>query len=183
MPNPFTLRRRSSSRINPDLESREVQFQARARPSTPRGRRGSWFTRKNKRERIVPMDDEIYGTEQIPMVSVEMARQNSNSSRNEDYPSIKTINLDEVPVTDIVSPAEFRSVEVVGNEGRACCIPGFSSMQNCRICPERLQPEAPRPAENVTRRNEKGGKKRRKTSKRKKRHQLKKRHYSRRRRL
>ena len=182
MSNPFTLRRRSSSRINPlDVESRAAEFQVRARPSTPRGR---WFTRKIRRERIVPVDDEIYGTEQIPMASVtEMARQNSNSSRNEDYPSIKELNLDEVPVTDIVSPAEFRSVEVVGNEGSDCCIPGFSSMQNCRICPEHLQPEAPRPEENVTHQKGIGGKKRKRTSRRAKKRQLKKRHYSRRRRL
>jgi hypothetical protein len=181
MPNPFTLRRRSSSQINPDLESREVQFQVRNRPPTPRG---SWFTRKNRRRQIVPVfDDNIVGTEQIPMASVEISRQNSNSSRNEDYPSIKEINLDEVPVTDVVSPADFRSAEVVGNEGSDCCIPGFSSIQNCRICPERLQPERPRPGENVTRRNEKGGRKRKRTSRRTKRRrqrQLKKRHYSRR---
>jgi hypothetical protein len=174
----FTLRRRNSSRINPsDVESRAAEFQVRARPPTPRG---NWFTRKIRRERIVPVDDEIYGTEQIPMVSVVgMTRQSSNSSIKGEYPSIKEINLAEVPVTDIVSPAEFRSVEVVGNEGSDCCIPGMSSMQNCRICPER--PEAIRPPENVTRKNEAGGKKRRKSTKRSKKRQLKKRHYSRRR--
>ena len=178
----FTLRRRNSSRINPsDVESRAAEFQVRARPPTPRG---NWFTRKNRRERIVPVDEEIYGTEQIPMASVTgIVRQNSNSSKKGEYPSIKEINLAEVPVTDIVSPAEFRSVEVVGDEGSDCCIPGMSSMQNCRICPE--QPEAQRPAENVTRKNEAGGKKRRKSTRRgkkqKRQRQLKKRHYSRRR--
>jgi len=174
----FTLRRRNSSRINPsDVESRAAEFQVRARPPTPRG---NWFTRKIRRERIVPVNDEIYGTEQIPMAPVVgISRQNSNSSKTGEYPSIKEINLAEVPVTDIVSPAEFRSVEVVGDEGSDCCIPGMSSMQNCRICPE--QPEAQRPAENVTRKNEAGGKKRRKSTKRSKKRQLKKRHYSRRR--
>jgi len=181
MPNPFTLRRRSSSRINPDLESREVQFQARARPSTPRGRRGSWFTRKNRRL-VVPIDEDIIGTDQIPMASVEIARQNSNSSRNGDYPSIKEINLEEVPLTDVASEMHFRMADVVGNEGSDCCIPGLSSMQNCRICPERLQPERPRPAENARRQKEIGGRKRKRSTRRKKKHQrqLKKRHYSRR---
>jgi len=184
MPNPFTLRRRSSSRINPVLESREVEFQVRARPQTPPANRRSWFTRKNRRHQIVPLDEDIIGTDQIPMASVEIARQNSNSSRNEDYPSIKEINLEEVPLTDVASEMHLPVADVVGNEGSDCCIPGlFSSMQNCRICPERLQPPRGQQAENVTRRNEKGGKKRRKTSKRKKRHQLKKRHYSRRHRL
>ena len=178
----FTLRRRNSSRINPsDVESRAAEFQVRARPPTPRG---NWFTRKNRRERIVPVDEEIYGTEQIPMASVTgIVRQNSNSSKKGEYPSIKEINLAEVPVTDIVSPAEFRSVEVVGDEGSDCCIPGMSSMQNCRICPE--QPEAQRPAENVTRKNAEGGRKNRKSTRRgkkqKRQRQLKKRHYSRRR--
>jgi hypothetical protein len=182
MSNPFTLRRRSSSRINPlDVESRAAEFQVRARPPTPRG---NWFTRKIRRRRIVPVDEEIYGTEQIPMASVTgIVRQNSNSSKKGEYPSIKEINLAEVPVTDIVSPAEFRSVEVVGYEGSDCCIPGMSSMQNCRICPE--QPEAQRPAENVTRKNAEGGRKNRKSTRRgkkqKRQRQLKKRHYSRRR--
>lgn len=182
MPNPFTLRRRSSSRINPVLESREVEFQVRARPATPRGR---WFTRKNRRQQIVPLDEGIIGTDQIPMASVEIGRQNSNSSRNEDYPSIKEINLEDVPLTDVASEMHVPVADVVGNEGSDCCIPGFSSMQNCRICPERLQPPRGRQAENVTRRNEKGGKKRRKTNKRKKKHysrQLKKRNRSYRRR-
>lgn len=180
MPNLFTLRRRSSSRINPDLESREVQFQVRNRPPTPRG---SLFTRKNRRRQIVPVDDDnIVGTEQIPMASVEISRQNSNSSRTGDYPSIKEINLEELPITDVVSPADFRSAEVVGNEGSDCCIPGFSSMQNCRICPERLQPPRGQQAENVTSRTEKGGRKRKRSTRRGKKRprQLKKRHYSRR---
>ena len=182
MPNPFTLRRRSSSRINPDLESREVQFQVRNRPPTPRG---SWFTRKNRTRQIVPaVDDNIVGTEQIPMAAVELSRQNSNSSRNGDYPSIKEINLEELPISDVVSPADFRSAEVVGNEGSDCCIPGFSSMQNCRICPERLQPPRGQQAENVTSRTEKGGRKRKRSTrrgkKRQRQRQLKKRHYSRR---
>ena len=181
MPNSFTLRRRSSSRINPDLESREVQFQVRNRPPTPRG---SWFTRKNRRRQIVPVvDDEIYGTDQVPMASVEIARQNSISSRNGDYPSIKEINLEEVPITDIASETRVPIADVVGNEGSDCCVPGLSSMQNCRICPERLQPERPRPGENVTSRTEKGGRKRKRSTRRTKRRrqrQLKKRHYSRR---
>lgn len=182
MSNLFTLRRRSSSRINPsDVESRAAEFQVRARPATPRR---NWLTRKIRRERIVPVDDDIYGTEQIPMVSVDgMTRQSSNSSKNGEYPSIKEINLAEVPVTDIFSPAEFRSVEVVGNEGSDCCIPGMSSMQNCRICPERLQPELQESVENVTRKNAEGGRKNRKSTRRgkKQKRQLKKRHYSRRR--
>lgn len=180
MSNLFTLRRRSSSRINPsDVESRAAEFQVRARPATPRR---NWLTRKIRREQIVPVHDEIYGTEQIPMVPVVgMTRQSSNSSKKGDNPSIKEIVLENVPVTDIVSPADFRTVEVVGDEGSDCCIPRRSSMQNCRVCPERLQAEAIRPAENVTRKNEVGGKKRRKSTKRLKKSQLKKRHYSRRR--
>jgi hypothetical protein len=182
MPNPFTLRRRSSSRINPDLESRAAEFQARARPATPPANRvRSWFTRKNRRK-IVPVEDDIYGTDQIPMASVtEMARQNSNSSRNEDYPSIKEINLDDIPVTDVASEMHVPIAEVVGDEGSSCCIPGLSSLQNCRICPERLQPPTPPPAEFLTPQKEIGGKKRRKASKRSKKRQLKKRHYTRRR--
>jgi len=179
MPNPFTLRRSSSSRINPDLESREHQFQVRNRPPTPRG---SWFTRKNRRRQIVPVvDDEIYGTDQVPMASVEIARQNSISSRNGDYPSIKEINLEEVPITDIASETRVPIADVVGNEGSDCCVPGLSSMQNCRICPERLQPERLRPAENVTQK-ERGGKKCKRSTRRGKKRprQLKKRHYSRR---
>ena len=179
----FTLRRRSSSRINPsDVESRAAEFQVRARPMNERGK---WFTRKNRKHKIVPIEnDEIYGTEQIPMAPVVgISRQNSNSSKNVEYPSIKEINLAEVPVTDIVSPAEFRTVEVVGDEGSDCCIPGMSSMQNCRICPE--QPEAQLSVENVTRKNKEGGRKKRKSTRRgkKQKRQLKKRHYSRRRRL
>ena len=183
MPRPFTLRRRSSSRINPDLESREVEFQTRARPATPPASRGRWFTRKNRRHQIVPIEDNIIGTDQIPLASVEMARQNSNSSRNEDYPSIKEINLEDIPITDIASEMHVPVVDVVGDEGSDCCIPGFSSMQNCRICPERLQPPRPPQVENLTRQKEIGGRKRRKTirrGKKRQQRQLKKRNYSRR---
>lgn len=182
MPAPFTLRRRSSSRITPHLESREVEFQVRARPSTPRDRTRSWFTRKNRKHQIVPLDEGIIGTDQIPMASVELSRQNSNSSRNGDYPSIKEINLEELPITDVASEMRIPIADVVGSEGSDCCIPGFSSMQNCRICPERLQPRVRR-AENLSRQKEIGGRKRRKSTKRSKKRQLKKRHYSRRRRL
>ena len=73
--------------------------------------------------------------------------------------------------------------DVVGIDGRDCCIPGRYA-QDCRICPERIQPPRERP---ILMRNpsavepeqkESGGRKRkRKTVRRGRKKQLKKRHY------
>jgi hypothetical protein len=179
-PRPITLRRTSSGRIDPhsdlDLIATEFQDRARHRPQTPPPNR--WFTRKNRRNQIFPVDDNIFGADVVPMAFV---KPYTNQSISEKYPSVNNINLEGVPVTDIVSDLHIPMVDVVGEDGSDCCIPGRYSQQKCRrVCPDRLHTTAindPLLKPNL------GGRKRKKTAKKSNKRtqrRLKKRHYSRR---
>ena len=178
---PITLRRTSSGRIDPrsevDLIATEFQDRARSRPK-PKPQSNGWFTRKNRRSQFFPVDDSIFGADVVPMAFV---KPDTNQSISEKYPSVNNINLEGVPVTDIVSDLPIPMVDVVGEDGSDCCIPGRYSQQKCRrVCPDRLHTTAindPLLKPNL------GGRKRKKTTKKSNKRtqrKLKKRHYSRR---
>jgi hypothetical protein len=176
MPNIFTLRRRNSrNAVNP---SRDEEFiiraDARTRPQTPPVNGNSWFTRRRRR-RVVPIEDDIFSAVSEPVGIATIRRQESGDSVKSvsEYPSIRELNLGEIPLTDLATPMHLPVAEVVGNNGTDCCLPGRLA-QNCRICPEIMQPGRER-AIRVTEK-ELGGK-RRKTVRKRKRVQLKKRHY------
>jgi len=193
----------SSSSINPAPRDREfIERAVVRRPPTPpasvsrlftRRRRPqqpgqSWFTRRRRENRIVPMaDDDIFSAPEVEPVPVAMPRQNSGESNKSgrEYPDVIPVDLNDFPETDIVSEMPHNVAEVVGVDGRDCCLPG-RYMQNCRICPERMQPIRDRPIFMRTtnpsavepEQKEMGGRKRkRKTLRRGRKKQLKKRHY------
>jgi len=190
----------SSSSINPAPRDREFieraavrrppsppenigrLFTRRRRPQQPRQ---DWFTRRRRDKIIVPIaDDDIFSAPDVDPVPVAMPRQNSGESGRE-YPDVQQVDLSEFPETDVVSEMPHDVAEVVGIDGRDCCLPGRYA-QNCRICPERMQPvrEQPmfirttNPSAVEPEHKEMGGKKRkRKTLRRGRKKQLKKRHY------
>jgi len=199
----------SSSSINPaPAAERDREFIERAvvrRPPTPPANarqlftrrrrpqqaRQGWFTRRRE-NRIVPMaDEDIFSAPDVEPISVAMPRmpsiprENSNGSNKSgrEYPAVIPVDLSEVPETDIASEMPYGVAEVVGIDGRDCCLPGRYA-QDCRICPERMQPPRERP---MLMRNpsavepehkEMGGRKRkRKTVRKNRKKQLKKRHY------
>jgi hypothetical protein len=157
----------------------------------PQQARQGWFTRRRE-NRIVPMaDEDIFSAPEVEPISVAMPRmpsiprENSNGSNKSgrEYPAVIPVDLNEFPETDIASEMPYGVVDVVGIDGRDCCLPGRYA-QDCRICPERMQPPRDRP---MLMRNpsavepeqkESGGRKRkRKTVRRGRKRQLKKRHY------
>ena len=157
-------------------------FTRRRRPQQPRNR-NNWFTRRRQENRIVPMaDDDIFSAPEVEPIPVAMPRQNSGESNKSasEYPVVIPVDLSEFPETDVATEMPYDVVEVVGQDGRDCCLPG-RYMQNCRICPDRMQ--APReraalmrnPSAVEPEHKEMGGKKRKRKTLRKK--QLKKRHY------
>jgi len=193
----------SSSSINPaPAAARDREFIERAvvrRPPTPPANvsrlftrrrrphqaRQGWFTRRRE-NRIVPMaDEDIFSAPEVEPISVAMPRQNSVESNKSgrEYPAVIPVDLSEFPETDVASEMPYDVAEVVGIDGRDCCLPGRYA-QDCRVCPERLQLPRERP---MLMRNpsavepehkESGGRKRkRKTVRRGRKRQLKKRHY------
>lgn len=163
-------------------------FTRRRRPQQPRNRI-NWFTRRRE-DRIVPIisDNDIFNAPEVEPISVAMPRQNSSESNKSgrEYPAVSQVDLSEIPETDVASEMPYDVAEVVGMDGRDCCIPGRYA-QNCRICPEIMQPRSDRP---TLMRNpssvqpeheykEMGGRKRKRKTMRNKR-QLKKRHYKKR---
>ena len=195
-------RAQSRGSINPaPAAARDREFITRAvRPPTPpanarhlfsRSRRPQqarqdWFTRRRRDNRIVPVTDEdIFSAPEVEPISVAMPRQNSNGSNKSarEYPAVSQVDLSEVPGTDIASEMPYEFAEVVGIDGRDCCIPGRYA-QNCRVCPQQMQPPRERPilVDNPSTveplHKEMGGRKRKKRTVRKgKKKQLKKRHY------
>jgi hypothetical protein len=163
----------------PPANARQL-FTRRRRPQQARQ---GWFTRRSRENRIVPLaDEDIFSAPEVEPISVAMPRQNSNGSNKSgrEYPAVIPVDLNEFPETDIASEMPYGVADVVGIDGRDCCIPGRYA-QDCRICPERMQPPRDRP---MLMRNpsavepeqkESGGRKRKRKSSRKK--QLKKRHY------
>lgn len=180
---PFLFSRRSRqnsrSRISPSLDQGAIRhpMQTRRRPVTPPPPRNRWFTRR--RRAIVPVnDDDVFGVDPIPLVApIEVVRQNSSNKSDRKYPSVKEINVDSMPTTDVASEMPGRFAEVVDVDGRDCCLPGFFG-SNCRICPESLQPqqEIPRLMHHQ-KREEFGGYKRKTKTKTKNSKKLKKRHH------
>jgi len=155
-------------------------FTRRRRPQQPRN---SWFTRRRE-NRIVPMaDDDIFSAPEVEPIPVAMPRQNSVESNKSgrEYPAVIPVDLSEFPETDVATEMPYDVAEVVGVDGRDCCLPGRYA-QNCRICPEIMQPlrERPRLMRNPSavepEHKEKGGRKR-KTLRKGRKKQLKKRHY------
>jgi hypothetical protein len=196
--------------INPgqnNIEDRRVEFIARAtrRPPTPpasvyqgftRRRRAqqprsSWFTRRRQVDRIVPTveDDEeehIFSAPEVEPIAVAMPRQNSGESNKSgrEYPLVNPVDLSEVPETDFASEMPHEVAEVVGQDGRDCCIPGRYA-QECRICPEVMQPRRERavlvqttnPSVVQPEKSSLGGKRRKRKRRTFRKKQLKKRHY------
>jgi len=189
----------SSSSINPVSRDREFIERASARrPPTPpanasqlftRRRRPQqyrrmWFTRRMRDNRIAPMAHDIFSASEVEPVPVAMPRQNSGDSGRK-YPDVTQVDLNDFPETDVVSAMPHDVAEVVGVDGRDCCLPG-RYMQNCRICPERMQPlreravflQSRNPSAVEPQLKEMGGRKRnRKTLRKGHKKQLKKRHY------
>jgi hypothetical protein len=195
-------RTQSRGSINPaPTAARDREFITRAvRPPTPPANarhlfsrrrrpqqaRQGWFTRRRRENRIVPIaDEDIFSAPEVEPISVAMPRQNSNESNKstKEYPAVIPVDLSEFPETDIASEMPYGVADVVGVDGRDCCIPGRYA-QDCRVCPERMQ--APRerpmlirnPSAVEPEQKEMGGKKRkRKTLRKGRKRQLKKRHY------
>jgi hypothetical protein len=159
-------------------------FTRRRRPEQTRQ---SWFTRRRRDKIIVPIaDDDIFSAEKVEPVQVAVPRQNSVDSNKsaKENPVVSPVDLSEVPEYDNVSEMPYELAEVVGQDGSTCCLPGKYS-QNCRICPEIMQPRREmqilikNPSTVVPEQRELGGRKRkRKTVRRRNKKQLKKRHYS-----
>jgi hypothetical protein len=128
-------------------------------------------------------DDDIFSAPEVEPIPVAMPRQNSVESNKSgrEYPAVIPVDLSEFPETDVATEMPYDVAEVVGVDGRDCCLPGRYA-QNCRICPEIMQPlrERPRLMRNPSavepEHKEKGGRKR-KTLRKGRKKQLKKRHY------
>lgn len=186
----------SSSSINPAPSgTRDREFIERAvvtRRRRPHQHRSSWFTRR-RLNRVIPVVDEEILTapkaQDVEPILVAMPRMPSiplqNSDGSKKYPSVTQVDLSEFPDTDIASEMPYGVAEVVGQDGRSCCLPG-RYVQDCRICPERMQPPREKeilvhtknPSAVQPEQRESGGrKKRKKTIRRGRKRQLKKRHY------
>jgi hypothetical protein len=128
----FTRRRRNSrNSIHPYNENQLGRQDTLERPVV--ARQTEFLTRAQPRE-IEPRrnhdNDDIFSAEaEIPAQAISITRESSNES---DYPTATTINS---ASTDIVSPLDTPVVEVVGQAGHDCCLPGIFS-SNCRICPQ-----------------------------------------------
>lgn len=200
----------SSGSINPaPVAGRDREFIERSvvrRPPTPPANasriftrrrrpqqaRQGWFTRRSRENRIVPIaDEDIFSAPDIEPISVAMPRmpsiprENSNGSNKSgrEYPAVIPVDLSEFPETDIASEMPYGVAEVVGVDGRDCCLPGRYA-QDCRICPQQMQPPRERamlmrnPSAVEPEHKEMGGRKRKRKPVRKSRKkQLKKRHY------
>jgi hypothetical protein len=162
-------------------------FTRRRRPQQPRNRI-NWFTRRRRDDRVVPIaDDDIFSAPEVEPIPVAMPRQNSGDSNKSgrEYPDVIPVDLRDFPETDVASEMPYDVAEIVGIDGRDCCIPGRYA-QNCRICPEIMQPRRDRPIlmQSINpsavepEQKEMGGRKiKRKTLRRGRKKQLKKRHY------
>ena len=160
-------------------------FTRRRRPEQVRNR-SPWFTRRRRENRIVPLaDEDIFSAPDVEPISVAMPRQNTGDSNRSgrEYPAVIPVDLNELPETDVASEMPYDVAEVVGVDGRDCCLPGRYA-QDCRICPERMQPsrDTPilvrNPSAVLPEKVELGGRKRkRKTVRKGRKKQLKKRHY------
>ena len=147
--------------------------------------RNSWITRR-RMDRVVPMaEDDIFSAQEVEPIPVAMLRQNSTESNKSgrEYPDVNPVDLSGLPETDLVSEMPYNVAEVVGIDGRDCCMPGRYA-QNCRICPQQMQP-VNRPTLMRTRnpsfvepeQKDVGGKRRKRHRKTLRKNQLKKRHY------
>ena len=122
----------------PPANARQL-FTRRRRPQQARQ---GWFTRRSRENRIVPLaDEDIFSAPEVEPISVAIPRQNSNGSNKSgrEYPAVIPVDLNEFPETDIASEMPYGVADVVGIDGRDCCIPGRYA-QDCRICSERMQP-------------------------------------------
>jgi hypothetical protein len=186
----------SSSSINPAARDREFIERAYRRPPTPPANasrlftrrrrpqqsRSSWFTRR-RAERVFPtVEDDIFSAPEVETIPVAMPRQNSTESNKSvrEYPDVNPVDLRGIPQADVVSEIQQNVAEVVGINGRDCCIPGRYA-QNCRICPEMMQPinipslmRTRNPSAVEPEQKDVGGKKRKRKTVRK--NQLKKKH-------
>jgi hypothetical protein len=166
----------------PPANARQL-FTRRRRPQQARQ---GWFTRRSRENRIVPIaDEDIFSAPEVESIPVAMPRQNSYKSNksSREYPSVSQVDLTEIPETDIASEMPYEFAEVVGIDGRDCCIPD-RYVQNCRVCPQQMQPPRERPilVDNPSavepEQKEMGGRKRkRKTLRKGHKKKLKKRHY------
>lgn len=176
----FTRRRRNSrNSIHPYNQNQLRRQDTLERPVV--ARQSEFLARAQSREiepRRIHNNDDIYSAEaEIPAQAISITRESSNES---EYPTATTINT---VSTDIVSPLDTPVVEVVGQAGHDCCLPGIFS-SNCRICPQTPQisyQELIQPKNDNNQNVSTGGKKTRRIyySRRKKKYKKKKRFCSR----